>query len=300
MALQGKAIKSKITAVGNIKKITKTMQMVAASKMRKAVDASLSSRDYALSALEILVNLSQERNIEHVMTTHRDQGKTLCIIVASNKGLCGGYNVNVSRRVAEYIKKHPEEIVECVTIGKQAERIAKRNQLTIVATFTELKDFAQTEDASRLVYIMRNLFSRDNTYKKVVVAYTQFLKPLTYEPKIRLLIPVQLESMYMMITDGHLSQEKKEDMAQAKKLYVFEPSEEEVMNSVIPRLLTAVTYQVFLDAYASEHSSRMVAMQNATENAGELQQALKLSFNKARQASITQEIAEISAGANAL
>lgn len=300
MALQGKAIKAKIKAVGNIKKITKTMQMVAASKMRKAVDASLSSRDYALSALEILVHLSQERNIEHPMITHRESGKTLCVIVSSNKGLCGGYNVNVSRRVAEYVKAHPDETIECVTVGKQSEKVAKRNKLTIVATFTEFKDFAQAEDASQLVSVVSDLFSRDDTYKKVMVSYTQFIKPLTYDPKVKPLLPIQPDSIYMMLTDERMPKEDKNKMGQAKKLYAFEPSEEEVMESVVPELLTAVVYQVFLDAYASEHSSRMVAMQNATDNAGELQDDLQLSFNKARQAAITQEIAEISAGANAL
>ncbi|MBP6925839.1 MAG: ATP synthase F1 subunit gamma [Candidatus Pacebacteria bacterium] len=300
MALQGKAIKAKITAVGNIKKITKTMQMVAASKMRRAVDASLSSRDYALSALEILVHLSQERNVEHPMIMRRDTGKTLCVIIASNKGLCGGYNVNVSRRVNEYVKAHGEEIIECVTVGKQAEKIAKRNNLTIIATFTDFKDFAQAEDAAQLINVTSDLFSRDDTYQKVMIAYTQFVKPLTYDAKIKPLLPIQPESLYMMITDEMMPKGEKDKIGQAKKLYMFEPSEEEVMNSVIPELLTAVAYQVFLDAYASEHSSRMVAMQNATDNAGDLQQSLKLSFNKARQAAITQEIAEISAGANAL
>lgn len=300
MALQGKAIKSKIKAVGNIKKITKTMQMVAASKMRRAVEASLSSRDYALGALEILVNLSEKRNVEHPMLTRRVSGKTLCVIIASNKGLCGGYNVNVSRRVSEYVKNNPAETIECVTVGKQAEKIAKRNNLVIIASFTEIKDFARIEDASQLVYVMKDLFMKDESYQKVFVAYTQFLKPLTYEAKIKPLLPIQPESLYLMLMGESLTHEKKEALRESKKLYTFEPSEEQVMESVIPELLTGVMYQVFLDAYASEHSSRMVAMQNATDNAGELQESLKLSFNKARQAGITQEIAEISAGANAL
>lgn len=300
MALQGKAIKAKIKAVGNIKKITKTMQMVAASKMRKSVEAALASRDYALAALEILVHLSQERNVEHPSVVRRESGKTLCVIVAANKGLCGGYNVNVSRRVSEYVKDHASEEIECVTVGKQAEKIAKRNKLKIVATFTEFKDFARSEDASELLNVVNDLYSRDESYKKVVVAYTQFVKPLTYDPKVKPLLPIQPESLYMMITDEQMPKQEKEDMKEAKKLYSFEPSEEEVMNSVVPELLTGVLYQVFLDAYAAEHSSRMVAMQNATDNAGELQDELKLSFNKARQAAITQEIAEISAGANAL
>lgn len=300
MALQTKAIKSKIHAVGNIKKITKTMQMVSASKMRKSVQASVRSREYALSALEILVSLAEERNQEHPFLVERESGKTLCVIIASNKGLCGGYNVNVSRRVAEYVKQNPDEVIECITVGKQAERIAKRNRLAIVATFTEFKDFAHVDDVAMIVHVMRDLFGRDLTYKKVMVAYTQFIKPLTYDAKLKSLLPIHPEALYLMVTDEYFNKGVHDAMKESKKMYTFEPSEQEVMDAVIPELLHGVLYQVFLDAYAAEHSSRMVAMQNATDNAGELQQDLKLSFNKARQASITQEIAEISAGANAL
>lgn len=300
MALQAKAIKGKIAAVGNIKKITKTMEMVAASKMRKAIEASLGSREYAISALEILVHLARERSVSHPMLEVRETGRILIVIVASNKGLAGGYNVNISRLVSNYRREHPDTEIDCITIGKQAERIAKRNQVHIVATFTDFKDFANGDDAFRVMSVVIDLFTRDMTYSKVMIAYTQFIKSLTYEPKLKSVVPINPETLYLMITDERLSGSEKKEMQKAKKLYQFEPSEQEVMNTVIPELMTAMMFQVMLDAYAAEHSSRMVAMQNATENSGALQDDLKLTYNKARQAAITQEIAEISAGANAM
>lgn len=297
MALQAKHIKQKISAIGNIKKITKTMEMVAASKMRKAVDSSLSSRAYALSALEILVHLSRQKNVEHPLISPRHEGKTLVVIVASNKGLAGAYNVNISRRVHAFVANKKREDIDAICIGKQAEKIARRNGISVVASFTEFKDFADMDDVATVVTVIHDLFEKDETYAKVHIAYTQFIKALTYGPKLKPLLPIQAESLYMMITDEDTPEAMSDGNDRA--LHLFEPSEEEVLDTVIPQLLRAVIYQVMLDAYASEHSSRMVAMQNATESAGEMQDDLTISYNKARQAAITQEIAEISAGANA-
>lgn len=305
MALQAKFIKQKIKAVGNIKKITKTMEMVAASKMRKATEASLASREYALGALEILVNLAEKREIEHPMLDPRETGKTLVVIVAANKGLAGGYNVNVSKQVGKLVKEKGDDAVEAICIGKQAEKIARRFKLPVVASFTDFKDFANVEDAYAVMEVVREQFLKEESdkkrtfeYQEVYIAYTQFIKAMTYEAKSAPILPFKPESIHMMITDS--SSGKAVEEKDSLKLYTFEPSEEVVLEQVIPQLLTAVMFQVMLDAYASEHSSRMVAMQNATDNAGQLQDDLKLSFNKARQAAITQEIAEISAGANAL
>lgn len=297
MALQAKHIKQKISAIGNIKKITKTMEMVAASKMRKAVEASLSSREYALSALEILVHLSRQRNVEHPYMETRTEGKVLVVIVASNKGLAGAYNINVSKQVSRFRQKYSKEIIEAVCIGKQAEKIARRNHLEVKASFTEFKDFADMDDVYSIMQVISELYEESTDYKKVHIAYTQFIKSLTYAPKVKPLLPIQPESLYMMITDEENADAMPDSATRA--LYLFEPSNEEVMNTVIPQLLRAVLYQVMLDAYASEHSSRMMAMQNATESAKEMQDDLTVSYNKARQAAITQEIAEISAGANA-
>jgi len=303
MALQAKVIKQKIQAVGNIKKITKTMEMVAASKMRKAVDASTSSRRYADGALEVLVHLSQDRYLNHTFLNKRpDAQKVLFVIVSSNKGLCGGYNVNIARKIAESYKLHPEYEIECITVGKRAENIARYNNVPIVASFTEFSDFADAKDVRVLTKMILDSFVGKKEYAKVMIAYTQFLKAMSYQPKIAQLLPVEPESMYMVIDHARNRDESSqlEKKAENKPVYTFEPSAADIVETVVPQLLKAVIYQVLLDAYASEHSSRMIAMQNATENAGKMQDDLRLTYNKARQAGITQEIAEIAAGAEAL
>lgn len=304
MALQAKVIKQKIEAVGNIKKITKTMEMVAASKMRKAVDASVASRRYADGALEILVNLSQDDSLDHqLMTARPDARKVLFVIVSSNKGLCGGYNVNIARKIAESYKLHPEYEIECITVGKRAENIARYNNIPIVASFTHFQDFACIQDVRALTHVMLDLFTKDESYAKVMVAYTQFIKTMVYQPKIAQLLPVKPESMYMVVDRVQKEDLSRHEPLQEKKskpVYTFEPSPTDILETVVPQLLKAVMFQVLLDAYASEHSSRMVAMQSATESAGKMQDDLRLTYNKARQAGITQEIAEIAAGAEAL
>ena len=302
MALQAKVIKQKIEAVGNIKKITKTMEMVAASKMRRAVDSSVSSRRYADGALEVLVHLSQDRYLNHTLMNKRpDSKKILFVIVSSNKGLCGGYNVNIARKIAESYKLHPDFEIECITVGKRAENIARYNNISIIASFTDFQDVACVQDVRALTQVMLDSFTKDETYAKVMVAYTQFIKTMSYRPKIAQMLPVEPESMYMVI--DRVKKEASEDLAdsaKSKPVYTFEPSAADILDTVVPQLLKAVMYQVLLDAYASEHSSRMVAMQSATENAGKMQDELRLTYNKARQAGITQEIAEIAAGAEAL
>ena len=302
MALQAKVIKQKIQAVGNIKKITKTMEMVAASKMRRAVDSSVSSRRYADGALEVLVHLSQDRYLNHTLMNKRpDSKKILFVIVSSNKGLCGGYNVNIARKIAESYKLHPDFEIECITVGKRAENIARYNNISIIASFTDFQDVACVQDVRALTQVMLDSFTKDETYAKVMVAYTQFIKTMSYRPKIAQMLPVEPESMYMVI--DRVKKEASEDLAdsaKSKPVYTFEPSAADILDTVVPQLLKAVMYQVLLDAYASEHSSRMVAMQSATENAGKMQDELRLTYNKARQAGITQEIAEIAAGAEAL
>ena len=302
MALQAKVIKQKIQAVGNIKKITKTMEMVAASKMRRAVDSSMSSRRYADGALEILVHLSQDQYLDHALMNKRSESKKiLFVIVSSNKGLCGGYNVNIARKIAESYKLHPDFEIECITVGKRAENIARYNNIPIIASFRDFQDVACVQDVRALTQVMLDSFTKDETYAKVMVAYTQFIKTMSYRPKIAQMLPVEPESMYMVI--DRVKKEASEDLAdsaKSKPVYTFEPSAADILDTVVPQLLKAVMYQVLLDAYASEHSSRMVAMQSATENAGKMQDELRLTYNKARQAGITQEIAEIAAGAEAL
>lgn len=299
MAIQSKAIKQKMVSIGNIKKITKTMEMVSVSKMKRAVSRSLASREYARYALEILVTLSKERNISDPLLEYGGGDKTLMLIIASNKGLCGGYNINVSKAVSKYKLKNTNEI-NAITVGKQAERIANRNKIPIVASFNE---FGEDINLDR-VKVLRKLIIKEfvdlKKYKNVVVVYTEFVKQLDYKPTVKEILPISPKTTRDIIEEIESGREEERFEKRGMALYLFEPTEERVLFKVLPNLLTATIFQILLGAGAAEHSSRMVAMKNATDNAGELLSDLKLTYNRARQASITQEVAEIIGGAEAL
>lgn len=299
MAIQTKAIKQKMRSVSNIKKITKTMEMVSVSKMRKSTMRSNASREYSRYALELLVTLAKVRNVSHPLLEEGKGDKTLLVIVASNKGLCGAYNLNISKAVSKFKSENNIEI-ECITIGRQAEKIANRNKLKILASITEFKEDISLVEIETLKKIILKEFIDLKKYKNVSIVYTQFIKPLDYRPTIRELIPISAKTTRNIIEEIEEGRNdirfKKDSMA----LYGFEPSEEEVLYQVIPDLISSTLLQIMIEAQASEHSSRMVAMKNATDNAGELLEELNLTYNRARQAGITQEVAEIIGGAEAL
>ncbi len=299
MAIQTKAIKQKMTSVGNIKKITKTMEMVSVSKMKRAVSRSFASRMYARYALEILVTLSKERNMTDPLLEYGVGEKTLMIIVASNKGLCGGYNINISKSVSKYKSEHGQDL-DAITIGKQAERIASRNKIPIIASFNEFGEDVDLNKVKTLRKLIISEFKEFHKYKNVVVVYTEFIKQLDYKPTVKEILPISPKTTRNIIEEIEEGHEDTRFDKRGMALYLFEPSEERVLRKVLPNLLTATLFQIILEAGASEHSSRMVAMKNATDNAGELLNDLKLTYNRARQASITQEVAEIIGGAEAL
>lgn len=301
MAVQTKTIKQKMNSIGNIKKITKTMEMVSVSKMKRAVSNSVSSREYSRYALELLVTLAKERNVSHPLLEKGFGQKILLVIVASNKGLCGGYNVNISKSVSKFKSTlKDEEEIDCITIGKQAERIANRNKLNIIASISEFKENITLDEIEILKRIIFKEFLELKKYKSVYAVYTQFVKQLEYKPNVREIIPVSLKTTRNLIEEIAEGREEERFDKRSMALYLFEPNEERVLDKVIPDLLSAIFLQIMLEAQASEHSSRMIAMKNATDNAGELLEDLSLTYNRARQAGITQEVAEIIGGAEAL
>lgn len=296
MAVQTKTIKQKMGSVKNIEKITKAMEMISVSKMRKAIEKHHASDAFAQAALSLLENLSTHRNLSHTYLKERDEQeepKVLMLIVASNKGLCGGYNMNVSKQVSQYLAQHPNLNVEAITVGKQAGKIAWRNNIHVVASFNEYSDYFSASEVRAIVHTLFEQFDEDMSYIKVVACYTKFISSLSFEPHILPLIPLSLDKSREAL---HLEKNKREPLVQ----YVFEPSEQEVLDTMVPRMLMTVVYQALLDATASEHSSRVSAMRSASDNAGEMLKDLDVSFNRARQAAITQEIAEIVGGSSAV
>jgi len=300
MAIQAKAIKQKMKSIGSIKKITKTMEMISISKMKRAVQGSIASREYARYALELLINLAKERNISHPLLEKRSEGKILLVIIASNKGLCGGYNINISKSVAKFKTNHPNGEIEAITIGKQAERIANRSKLKIISSITDFQENISIEEVEILKKIILKEFLENQKYKNVSIAYTQFVKQLDYRPNIKEIIPIGPKTIRNIIDEIEMEKEESHFDKRSMALYLFEPSEERIMEKVIKDLLSVILFQIMIEATASEHSSRMVAMKKATESAEELLDDLKLTHNRVRQARITQEVAEIIGGAEAL
>jgi len=303
MPVSTKVIKTRIKSVSNTKKITKAMEMVAASKMRRAVEKSLASREYAQLAMELLVNVSKDRLTKDPLLEVRDEKKTLLVIVTSNKGLCGGYHVNINKQLQSYVDKFGKDReIGAVCIGKYAERFARKLKIDVVASFIDMPNNTSIED----IRPIRKLLMKDFTYKKwdrVGIMYTNYVSAISSEVLVRGLLPVTKKNILKMITSaGPTENKEKIDIPQDRSLsfYAFEPSQEDVLTKILPKLIEVQIYQAIVEARASEHSSRMVAMKNASENAGELIDELTLTFNKARQSSITQEIVEIATGAAAL
>lgn len=293
----GKEIKLKIGTISNIKKITKTMEMVSVSKMKKMVTRVSASKEYAVKALQLLANLALERNIEHPILEQGKGEKNLLVVFASNKGLCGGFNVNISKKLSQ-IAKQSKRTLDVITIGKQAERAARRNNLSIVASFIEFNEKTGSDDFLVLKQILLDKM-QGGEYRETWMLYTEFKSAVSYAPVNYQILPPNVETL------KHIFVEEEREERYGHKLkslsrYIVEPSPEEVVEQIVPKLLHASLYHAHLESQASEHSARMFAMKNASDNAGNLVDDLTLQYNKARQSAITQEISEIVGGAEAL
>jgi F-type H+-transporting ATPase subunit gamma len=308
-----KEISRRIKSIGNTKKITKAMEMVAAAKMRKAVEAVLHTRTYANLSWETILHLSvgnnNQRGEKHPLLTVRPSTKRAAIIlVTSNRGMCGGYNTAIINKVKDSIKIHPQVPVEFILVGKKGATIYSQNQ-TVAAEFPKGDLLNDAKEVVPIVSLAIQGFLSGH-YDKVFVAYTDFVSATKQVPRIKQLLPINIEKEdeYLGVIGESKSEAAKEASSSKTKnnaaptgfQYIFEPNPAEVLDMIIPRLLEVQVFQALLEANASEHSARMSAMHQATEAASDMVSELTLFYNKARQASITAEIAEISAGANAL
>lgn len=298
------------------------MEMVAAVKMRKAVAAALKTRTYANLSWLTVLNLSRAGNGNHqilhrLLTPRKEIKKVGIILITSNRGLCGGFNTAIINKVYESIKKYQsmgEQAVieaEFVLIGKKGVAIHQRGH-KIMADFPKLDLASEVKEVVPVANLVIHEYL-NGQYDKVLVAYTDFISSAKQIPRVKQILPIEIEQAdeYLGIVgqdsrlgiDKEFIQDKEEKHLPSGKFnyeYVFEPSPAEVLNELLPRLIEIQLYQALLESNASEHSARLAAMHQATQAAGDMVGELTLSFNKARQAGITAEIAEISAGANAL
>jgi F-type H+-transporting ATPase subunit gamma len=276
-------IRRRIGAVRNIKQITRAMQFVAASKLKRAQDSTLASRPYSASIDEVLADLASVLGGEdHPLLATREGGTRLIVLMTSDRGLAGALNANTIRFAAKEITEHPGDVT-LVTVGRKGRDAMRRARAPIMAHFGAFGDrpsFADVTPLARLV-VDEYLAERVN---RVDIVHSAFISTLAQRPRLETLLPI----------------EPNEDTAGIPgNQFIFEPNPGAVLRQLLPRYVATRLYQAVLESKASEESSRMVAMKNATENAEDLIEDLTLSYNKARQTNITREMIEISTGAQA-
>ena len=289
----GKEIRGKIKSVENTKKITKAMEMVAASKMRKAQDRMRSARPYAEKVRNIAYNLSQANpDYVHPFMRLNDAKKVGLIVVTTDKGLCGGLNTNVLRLVTGKLRDLQGNGVDIqsVAIGNKGLGFLNRIGAPVVAHVTQLGDTPHLEKLIGPIKVLLDAYA-EGELSEVLISYTRFVNTMKQEAVVERLLPLSAERMReeTRASGMHLSWD-----------YIYEPDAQSVIDDLLVRYVEALAYQAVAENMASEQSARMVAMKAATDNAGNVINELKLIYNKTRQAAITTELSEIVAGAAAV
>jgi F-type H+-transporting ATPase subunit gamma len=279
-------IRRRIGSARNIKQITRAMQFVAASKLRRAQESTLASRPYREKLDEVIADLAAVLSgSDHPLLASRDLGgahSRLLVVMTSDRGLAGALNTNVVRFASREVADHPGEL-KVATVGRKGRDAMRRLGLPIAAHFEGFGDRPSFADTLPLARLVTDDFVA-GTYDRVDVVYSRFISTLTQQPVLEQLLPVVPSED----TEGIPGNQ-----------FLFEPSPGEFLRALLPRYVATRLFQAVLEAKASEESSRMVAMKNATENAEELIDDLTLSYNKVRQANITREMVEIASGAQA-
>lgn len=287
-----RALKTRIRSVTSTKQITKAMQLVAASKMRRAQDSTKLSTPYANAAGELLQNLAKQVVTDkHPLFVRRKLERRLIIVIASDKGLAGAYNSNVLKKYLELLRSDDERGVENLTIAvgrKAAQFVTRLKDTKVIGSYEDLADRPASVDSHAILSTITDMYVNAEV-DVVTIVYTDFVNSVVQTAKWQRLLPA-----------GTKTKIDPTDMADSLEEAKYEPSAREVLDFVAKRLIGAQLFQAMLDARASEHSMRMLAMKNATDNASDLVEDLQLAMNKARQGAITQELAEISGGVEAM
>ena len=295
-------IKRRIKSVASTRKVTKAMEMVAAAKMRRAVTNILATRSYSTLAWGLVRNLAvkTESNYHPLLEKRLIIKKVGLVLVTSNRGLCGGFNTQIIQRTINYVRNQKEtkgaEVV-IVTLGKRGRDFIIKRNFNIIAEFEKLDITTDITEIRPLAKLLIEDFIAGKL-DQVAIAYTDFISTLIQKPRILELLPIIREREEEDLGKVEKAETKNQKLEETliNYEYLFEPSPAEVLNELLPRLLEMQIYQAILESDASEHSARMVAMSNASEAASEMIDDLTLIFNKARQASITAELADICGG----
>jgi F-type H+-transporting ATPase subunit gamma len=285
-----KEIRNRISSVGSTMQITSAMKMVSAAKLKRAQDAITQMRPYASKLKEILTNLSASLDLsDNAYSEERDGGQVLIVGITSNRGLCGGFNNNVIKKVNELMQTdYKDQDVHVLCLGKKIKDVLKRTDHFYTNDYLSARDDVYADltfdNVAEIGEELMRLY-QSGEFSKICVVYNQFVNAATQSVQTEQFLPV-------MAPDAGESSQSGD--------YIFEPSKEEIVEDLIPKSLKVQLFKAILDSNAAEHGARMTAMHKATDNANELQKSLKLSYNKARQAAITNEILEIVGGAEAL
>ncbi|EGL81793.1 ATP synthase F1, gamma subunit [Caldalkalibacillus thermarum TA2.A1] len=285
--MQGmREIKRRIRSVKNTRQITKAMKMVAAAKLRRAQETAENARPYADKIKEVISSIAAgTKDFSHPMLEARPVKKTGYMVITSDRGLAGPYNANILRLVSKTIEERHQSKDEYVifAVGRKGRDFFKKRGYPVVEEVTGISDTPSLTEIQDIAQSAIGMFA-DETFDKLTIFYNEFVSPIVQRPVEKQLLPLTSEE----VLDGPVS------------AYEYEPDSESVLEVLLPKYAETLIYSALLDAKASEFGARMTAMGNATDNATEMLETLTLQFNRARQAAITQEIAEIVAGANAL
>ncbi|MEC7773103.1 MAG: ATP synthase F1 subunit gamma [Bacteroidota bacterium] len=281
-----KEIRNRISSVSSTMQITNAMKMVSAAKLKKAQDSISATLPYSNKLSGLIQNISTSgESLDSPFFTKRTINKVLIVAITSNKGLCGGFNSNVIKEVSKLIEtKYSSNKAEIICIGKKGRDVlSKKNK--VIDSFNSVYDDFSYENVKKIAELFMEKFS-DESYDEIMLVYNHSKNAATQILTVEPYLPIE--------------ENNDEVTSQAKGDYIFEPSQSEILNELIPKALIVQLFKAISDSIAGEHGARMTAMHKATDNASELRDQLKLTYNKARQTAITNEILEIVGGAEAL
>lgn len=309
MARSLRDIRRKMKAIKSTRQVTKAMELVAASKMRKAVQHAQALRRYALHAWEILLSIGRTHGSGHPFLLQRKVKRVLGIVFTSDRGLCGSLNAQLLRSLQKYINTvsglKSFESMDFITVGRKGHQMLTRQDRTVIATFPALSNHPTIKDVRPITKLAIDEFKK-GTYDHVVLVYTDFISPIVQQASVKVLLPFspsEVREAVNTLTEQRKRSKEEREIIQTEigkgQEYLFEPTPEEVLDVILPQLTETQVFQAVLESVASEHSARMLAMHSATDSASEILDDITLTYNQTRQANITGELAELSAGAAA-
>jgi F-type H+-transporting ATPase subunit gamma len=285
----------RIRSVKNIAQVTRALQAVSRSKVRKAMQAVSQTRPYASKAWQVLTHIAGQpghQNLHDLLTIRTEIKNAVVIMISGDRGLAGAYNTNILRFTLQQFNNHPVP-VRFITIGRKGRDLMLRRRKPVMAEFSNLPPAPSFTDVSAIGRMAVEEFLEGRA-DEVYLVYTNFVNMVVQNPTVKKLLPLEFRSSEGRVESTFSHEEG------PTPTYIYEPGQAEILDEIVPRFTALQVYQAILESLASEHAARMVAMKNATDNATELAGALQLAYNKVRQQTITNEMLDIAGGAEAL